>query len=162
MAAGLARWLGHQRWFATVGRRLVPVDRALQRITKGRIDKLGRRSLPTLLLTTVGAKSGQPRTVPLLYAIDGDSFVVTASNWGQRHHPAWSGNLLATPEATATVAGREIPVRAELAEGELRERLWVEVTKVWPAYDTYSERSGRHLRVFLLRRRSGLADSAGG
>jgi deazaflavin-dependent oxidoreductase (nitroreductase family) len=128
----------------------VPVDRALQRLTKGRIDKLGRRSLPTLLLTTVGAKSGLPRTVPLLYAADGDSFVVTASNWGQQHHPAWSGNLLATPEATVTVAGRDVAVRAELAEGELRSRLWGEVTRIWPAYDAYETRSGRHIRVFLL------------
>ncbi len=146
----LAHWLGHQPWFAAVGRRLVPVDRALQRITKGRIDKLGRRSLPTLLLTTVGSKSGLPRTVPLLYAADGDSYVVTASNWGQQHHPAWSGNLLANPEASVEIGGRKIPVRAGLAEGDERARLWSAVTAVWPAYDTYETRSGRHIRVFLL------------
>ena len=147
----LAHWLGHQRWFAAVGRRLVPVDRALQRVTKGRIDRFGRGSLPTLLLTTVGSKSGLRRTVPLLYTKDGDAYVVTASNWGQQHHPAWSGNLLATPEATVEIGGREIPVRAELAEGDDRARLWSKVTSVWPAYDTYEERSGRVIRVFLLR-----------
>jgi deazaflavin-dependent oxidoreductase (nitroreductase family) len=147
----LAHWLGHQRWFAAVGRRLVPVDRALQRVTKGRIDRFGRGSLPTLLLTTVGSKSGLRRTVPLLYTTDGDAYVVTASNWGQQHHPAWSGNLLATPEATVEIGGREIPVRAELAEGDDRVRLWSKVTSVWPAYDTYEERSGRVIRVFVLR-----------
>src|SRR5918995_182327 len=146
----LIQWLGHQPWFPTVGRRFVPVDRALQRLTKGRIDALGRRHLPTLLLTTVGAKSGLPRTVPLLYVADGDGWVVTASNWGQRHHPAWSGNLLASPDATVEVGGRTVPVRAELAEGEVRDLLWSRVTTVWPAYDTYEERSGRHIRVFRL------------
>jgi deazaflavin-dependent oxidoreductase (nitroreductase family) len=150
LAGGVARWLGHQRWFAVVGRRLVPVDRALQRITRGRIDALGRRSLPTLLLTTVGSKSGLPRTVPLLYATDSEGYVVTASNWGQQHHPAWSGNLIASPDATVEIGGRTVPVRAELAEGALRKQLWGIVTKVWPAYDTYEERSGRTIRVFRL------------
>jgi deazaflavin-dependent oxidoreductase (nitroreductase family) len=156
MAAGpatrLLRRLGHKSWFGAVGRRFVPLDRALQRLTRGKIDVLGRGALPTLLLTTVGAKSGLPRTVPLLYAVDGDGWVVTASNWGQQHHPAWSGNLLANPEATVEVGGRAVPVRAELGEGELRDRLWTKVTQVWPAYDTYAERSGRTIRVFRLSR----------
>jgi len=82
--------------------------------------------------------------------MDGDAYVVTASNWGQQHHPAWSGNLLATPEATVEIRGREIPVRAGLAEGDARARLWGKVTSVWPAYDTYEERSGRTIRVFRL------------
>lgn len=111
---------------------------------------LGRSALPSLLLTTRGRKSGLDRTVPLLYAADGDAFVVTASNWGQRHHPAWSGNLLADPMATVSVSGREIPVRATLVEGAERDRVWPLVTQVWPAYDTYAERSGRAIRVFVL------------
>lgn len=112
---------------------------------------LGRLALPTLLLTTQGRKSGLPRTVPLLYAPDGDRFVVTASNWGQQSHPAWSGNLLACDEATVALpGGRQIPVRAALAEGAERDRVWPLVTRVWPAYDTYVERSGRAIRVFVL------------
>ncbi|ONI71811.1 nitroreductase [Kribbella sp. ALI-6-A] len=145
------RRLGHRPWFAAVGRAAVPVDRWLQRRTGGRVNILGRSALPTLLLTTTGRKSGEPRTVPLLYAPDGDSFVVTASNWGQPHHPAWSGNLLACADAVVALPGsREVPVRAVLAEGAERERVWPLVTKVWPAYDTYVERSGRHIRVFVL------------
>lgn len=112
---------------------------------------LGRLALPTLLLTTTGRKSGLPRTVPLLYAPDGDKFIVTASNWGQQNHPAWSGNLLACNEATVALpVGRQIPVRAALAEGAERDRVWPLVTRVWPAYDTYVERSGRAVRVFVL------------
>lgn len=145
------RSLGHTRWFAAVGRTAVPLDRWLQRKTGGRVTILGRSALPTLLLTTQGRKSGLPRTVPLLYAPDGDSFVVTASNWGQEKHPAWSGNLLASDEAIVSLpGGREIPVRAALAEGGERDRVWPLVTKVWPAYDTYVVRSGRAIRVFVL------------
>jgi deazaflavin-dependent oxidoreductase (nitroreductase family) len=146
----LLRRLGRQKWFATVGRPLVPLDRALQRLTGGRINAIGRGGLPHLLLTTTGARSGQPRTVPLLYVPDADGFVVTASNWGQERHPAWSGNLLVHPDATVQVGRHHIEVRAELAEGDARERLWALVTSVWPAYDTYEERSGRRIRVFRL------------
>jgi deazaflavin-dependent oxidoreductase (nitroreductase family) len=148
--ASVLRRLGHKKWFASVGRVFVPVDRALLRITKGKINAVGRSSLPTLLLTTIGAKSGLERTVPLMYCQDGDGFIVTASNWGQAHHPAWSANLIANPEATMDVGGRAVPVSAELAEGPLREQLWTKVTQVWPAYDTYEERSGRSIRVFRL------------
>ncbi|MDX6265059.1 MAG: hypothetical protein QOH84_6747 [Kribbellaceae bacterium] len=145
------RSLGHRRWFAAAGRNVVPIDRWLQRKTGGRITILGRSALPTLLLTTQGRKSGLPRTVPLIYAPDGDAYVVTASNWGQEHHPAWSGNLLASSAATICLeGGRDIPVRAVLAEGTERDRVWPLVTKVWPAYDTYVERSGRAIRVFVL------------
>ncbi|WP_433008470.1 nitroreductase family deazaflavin-dependent oxidoreductase [Kribbella sp. CA-294648] len=145
------RSLGHRPVFATVGRAAVPVDRWLQQKTGGRIMVLGRLALPTLLLTTKGRKSGLPRTVPLLYAPDGDNFVVTASNWGQQNHPAWSGNLLACDGATVALpGGRQIPVRAALAEGAERDRVWPLVTRVWSAYDTYGERSGRAIRVFVL------------
>jgi deazaflavin-dependent oxidoreductase (nitroreductase family) len=128
----------------------VPVDRVLLKLTKGKINAIGRSSLPALLLTTIGAKSGLERTVPLMYCQDGDAFIVTASNWGKEHHPAWSANLIANPEATVEVGGRPVPVCAELAEGTLRERLWSKVTEFWPAYDTYEERSGRSIRVFRL------------
>jgi|SRR5215207_1445976 len=145
------RSLGHRPWFAVVGRTAVPVDRWMQQKTGGRVTILGRSALPTLLLTTRGRKSGRPRTVPLIYAPDGDAFVVTASNWGQRHHPAWSGNLLACADATVALSGRRnIPVRASLAEGAERDRVWPLVLRVWPAYDTYVERSGRAVRVFVL------------
>lgn len=149
----MLRWLGHQRWFAATGRRLVPADRAIQRATSGRWTVIGRHGMPPLLLTTTGARTGQPRTVPLIYVEEAGRYVVTASNWGQRHHPAWSANLLAHPEATVSVGGRDISVRARLAVGEERAALWCAVTAAWPAYDTYAARSGRDIRVFVLEPR---------
>lgn len=150
----MLRRLGHRRWFAVLGRRLVGADRAIQRATGGRWSVIGRHGLPPLLLTSTGARTGKPRTVPLIYAEHPAGYVVTASNWGQPHHPAWSGNLLANPDATVCVAGRNIPVRARLVEGTERRALWSLVTAIWPAYDTYATRSGRDIRVFLLEPRS--------
>jgi deazaflavin-dependent oxidoreductase (nitroreductase family) len=148
---GLIRRLGHTRWFPAVGSRLVPLDRFINRLSKGRWSAIGRHGLPGLLLTTVGRRSGQPRTSPLLYARDGDAYVLAGSNWGQRHQPAWTGNLLACPSATVVIDGRSIPVTAEQVTGAERDRLWRLLAEVWPAYDTYEQRAGgRDIRVFRL------------
>jgi len=150
LVAGV-RSLGHKRWFARAGRILVPVDRALGILSKGRFVAFGVRDLPSMLITTIGRKSGQHRTNPLLYARDGDGFVVIGSNWGQEHHPAWALNLVANPVATVTLGGKAIPVRATLAEGAERERLLALLMSLWPAYATYAKRAGgRELRVFRL------------
>ncbi len=146
--SSLARRMGSTRLFALVGRAYVPFDRWLGRLSRGRAVALG---LPSLLITTTGRTSGQPRTNPLLYAADGDAFVVIGSNWGQAHHPAWSGNLLADPNATVVVRGKELRVRARLAEGAERERLRGLLLSVWPAYQAYEARAeGRTLRIFRL------------
>lgn len=104
-----------------------------------------------MLLTTTGRKTGQPRINPLLYVRDGDAFVVIGSNWGQTTQPAWSGNLLAHPDAIVTLGGREIPVRATHATGAERDRLFALLLTMWPAYETYVTRAGgREIRVFRL------------
>ncbi|HEY0697805.1 MAG TPA: nitroreductase/quinone reductase family protein [Micromonospora sp.] len=145
----LALRLGHRRWFATVGRALVPVDRLVGRLTRGRVVALGL--IPSLVLTTTGRRSGQPRSNPLLYVRDGDAFVVVGSNWGQAQQPGWVLNLLADPTATVDVSGRRVPVRAALVTGEERDRLWRLLVASWPAYQTYLTRAGgRQLRVFRL------------
>jgi deazaflavin-dependent oxidoreductase (nitroreductase family) len=149
--ADVIRWIGHQQWFARAGRRLAPVDWWIQRKTGGKLTILGPAVLPSLVLTATGRKTDQPRSVPLIYAEYDGGYVVTASNWGQDRHPAWSANLIANPQASIQLHGETWPVTASLAEGAEREALWSVVTQVWPAYDTYAARSGRDLRVFLLR-----------
>ncbi|MFR9731622.1 nitroreductase/quinone reductase family protein [Saccharopolyspora sp. MS10] len=148
----VAQRLGRQRWFAAVGKRVVPVDLAVQRRTGGRISLARLAGLNSMVLTTTGRRSGLPRSVPLLYVHDGADFVVIGSNWGQAAHPGWSANLLAHPEAEADLVSRRVPVRARLVTGAERERLWRDViTPVWPAYDDYAARAGgRRLRVFVL------------
>ncbi|HEX5543743.1 MAG TPA: nitroreductase/quinone reductase family protein [Micromonospora sp.] len=144
------RHLGHQRWVAAAARRLlVPVDRFVGRLTRGRVVALGL--LPSLIITTTGRRSGQPRSNPLLYVPDGDAYVVIGSNWGQPHQPAWALNLLADPSATVDIKGRRLPVRARLATGPERDRLWRLLVAEWPAYETYVERAGeRDIRIFHL------------
>lgn len=144
--------LGKQKWFSEAGKRMVPLDLAMQERTGGRVSLLRMIGMPSLVLTVTGRKSGKLRSVPLLYVPYGEDFLVIGSNWGQATHPSWSANLLAHPDASVRVKSREIPVRGRLVTGEERERVWREViTTAWPAYETYAQRAGeRKIRVFAL------------
>jgi deazaflavin-dependent oxidoreductase (nitroreductase family) len=143
--------LGHQKWFAEVGKRVAPrVDRFLLKVTGGRGVTIGRKALPTLFLTTVGRKSGKERVTPLLYLRDGERIIVAGSNWGQPHHPAWALNLKADARARVQIGRETTEVVARVAEGEERERLWPFLEEKWPAYRTYRKRSGRDIMVFVL------------
>jgi deazaflavin-dependent oxidoreductase (nitroreductase family) len=147
----LVRRLGSQRWFAELGRRLAPLDRRLYRLTRGRWSVIGPHGLPSMLITTTGRKSGLPRTQPLLYATEGDDYIVTGSNWGQEHHPAWTANLLARPVARVTLGDREFDVRAALVTGAERDRLWRLLADIWPGYAAYAVRAeSREIRIFRL------------
>lgn len=157
----LTRRLGHYRWFGAAARLLVPADRLVGRLTRGRVVALGL--IPSLVITTTGRRSGRPRSNPLLYVPDGDGYVVVGSNWGQPQQPAWALNLLADPYAEVAVGGRRVPVRAELAVGAERERLWQLLVTEWPAYRTYVARAGgREIRVFRLVPTGGLAPGGSG
>ncbi|HJP66347.1 MAG TPA: nitroreductase/quinone reductase family protein [Actinomycetota bacterium] len=148
----IKRW-GHQPWFAAVGRRVAPrIDRFLLKVTGGRGVTIGRKALPTLFLTTIGRKSGKERITPLLFVRDGERIIVAGSNWGQTHHPAWALNLRDRPEATVQVGRDRFPVTARIAEGEERATLWSILERKWPAYDTYKDRSGRDIMIFVLER----------
>src|SRR3954467_3998223 len=92
-------------WF--FARTLHPLDRLLLRLSNGRVSIPGvLTGLPVIMLTTIGAKSGKLRTVPVVGLRDGDKVVVIASNFGQAHHPAWYHNLRAHPEARLELPGR--------------------------------------------------------
>ena len=148
-----ARRFGGERWFGALGRRLVGLDSELQKRTKARYSLMSLAGVRGLVLTVRGRKSGQPRTVALLYVPTAEGYVVAGSNWGGASHPAWTENLLAEPEALVAVDGREELVRARLVEGEERERLWRVLVEAGPAYRGYEERAvGREIRVFLLKR----------
>jgi len=111
------------------------------------------RGTTILLLTTRGRRSGEPRTMPLIHRTDGERWVVVASKGGAPEDPLWFQNLQADPEATIQVRAEEIPVRASVAEGEERERLWGLMTEVWPAYDEYQQKTSREIPVVVLTRR---------
>ena len=111
------------------------------------------RGTTILLLTTRGRRSGEPRTTPLIHRTDGDRWVVVASKGGWPENPAWFQNLQADPDATIEVPGAEIAVRASVAAGEERERLWKLMSEVWPAYDEYQRKTSREIPVVVLTRR---------
>jgi deazaflavin-dependent oxidoreductase (nitroreductase family) len=103
------------------------------------------------MLTTTGAKSGEPRTVPVLGIPAQGDLAVIASNWGQHHNPAWYHNLRAHPEAEIVAQGIHRRVRAVVAEGERRALIWQEGLRVYPGYGQYERRaSHRHITVFVL------------
>ncbi len=146
----IIRRLGGRRWFIGLGRAVVPADRYLGRLSRGRLSVLGMVGLPGLMLTTIGRRSGQPRSQPLLYVPDGDGYVVVGSNWGGTTHPGWSANLLADPAASVEVRGRRIPVRAVLVKGAERDRLWQLMMREGPAYESYAAGTDRKIRLFRL------------
>ncbi len=107
--------------------------------------------LPTLLLTTTGRKSGEPRALPLIYGEAGDSYVVIASKGGLPNHPIWYLNLQSKPECELRVGEKAVSARSRLAEGEERTRLWEEMVKIYPPYTEYQERAGdRTIPVVVL------------
>lgn len=131
-------------------RKLMPLDRKVLVRTRGRKTVLGPIGAPTLVLETIGRKSGQPRLSPLLFARDGDSVIVVGSNFGQAHHPAWTGNLIANPDVSIITGGVEVPVTATLLAGAEAEAGWAKMEEVAGAYAVYKTRTDREIRVFRL------------
>jgi deazaflavin-dependent oxidoreductase (nitroreductase family) len=109
---------------------------------------------PMLLLRHVGAKTGTRRTSALLYVPDGPSFAVIASKGGDPRNPGWYHNLVANPDVEIQVGRQTIPVRARVAEGEERERLWKRADEINKGgYETYQSRTERKIPVVVLEPR---------
>jgi deazaflavin-dependent oxidoreductase (nitroreductase family) len=109
---------------------------------------------PTLLLHTVGAKSGQPRTNSLTYARDGDGYLVVASNGGSDRYPSWYHNLRARPEAEINVGTKRFAVtwRQVTPEDSDYQRMWKLVNKNnWNMYEGYQRRTSRPIPIFELK-----------
>jgi deazaflavin-dependent oxidoreductase (nitroreductase family) len=124
----------------------------LYRWTGGRIGgSIG--SMPVLLLTTTGRKTGAPRTSALTYLPHGDDFVVIASVLGEPRHPAWWLNLEARPDATVEVGRERHAVLARQAQGGERDTLWKAVVAKMPDYEEYRRRTSRRIPVVVLERR---------
>jgi F420H(2)-dependent quinone reductase len=129
----------------TFGKLNVP----LYRLSRGRL--FGQiAGTPVLLLTTVGRRSGQPRTVPVVYLSDDERMIVIGSNAGHRMAPAWSLNLEANPLAEVQAGGDRRKVRARIAEGEERVELWRKMNDQYSGFDDYSARTTRDIHLFVL------------
>lgn len=110
--------------------------------------------LPTLLLTTTGRKSREPRDVPLIYGETDGGYVIIASRGGTPTHPVWFLNLEANPECEVQVSTKHMLARARVAEGAEREKLWKQMAGIYPPYDEYQRNAGaRTIPVVVLEER---------
>jgi deazaflavin-dependent oxidoreductase (nitroreductase family) len=134
--------------FPAIDKRLMPLTRGRLKVAFGQL---------ILLLHMRGAKSGQPRVVPLLYTPHGDSFVIVASKAGAQRHPSWYHNVRAHPDAVEVeLGGRRVPVNPRVVEGAEREQMWALVNDNYNGYETYQGRAGdRVIPVVVLEPKSG-------
>ena len=162
----MAERLSSPNWVQRIGQRvaatpwmarlMVPtahrLDRPILKLSGGRFSLTTLvAGLPIVTLTTIGAKSGQPRTVPLVGILDGDKVIVIASNFGQTHHPAWYHNLRANPTATLVVDGRSGSYVAHEATGAEYDAYWQKAVSLYAGYAAYKERTGgRPIPILVL------------
>jgi deazaflavin-dependent oxidoreductase (nitroreductase family) len=149
VVAPLSRTRVFRRWIGPA--LLPPVERFVSWISRGRVQVSGLL-VPSLVLHTIGAQSGQPRDAPLMYTPDGKGrAIVAGTNFAGPNHPAWTNNLLAHPDAEISVRGRRYAVRATLLSDDEREAAWATIERQWPGYRNYERSSGRKVRLFLLQ-----------
>jgi deazaflavin-dependent oxidoreductase (nitroreductase family) len=151
----LVQKVSSTRTFARIAPHVIPaMDRAVHRLTRGKV-LLSAQLLPGVILTVTGARSGVPRRTPLACMPEdgGRSWILIGSNFGRTGHPAWTHNLLAHPDAEISWKGEEIPVAAQLLEGEERAAAWKTALAFWPPYATYQARVEREIRLFRIVRR---------
>ena len=134
-------------------RRVSSFHRNMLKLSGGRF--LGaHRGEPMILLTTTGRKTGKARTWPLLAVRHDDGWVVAASNGGHDHHPAWYLNLVAQPDATVTVSGRDVAVRARIADVAERAEQYPRFVALVPGYADYERATTRVIPVVFLEPRT--------
>lgn len=112
------------------------------------------RGVPTLLLTTKGRKSGEPRMLPLIYGEADDGYVIIASKGGAPSHPAWYLNLDAEPNVELQVGADKFSGVAQTVTDERRAGMWELMTDIWPAYKDYQSHTERQIPVVLITRHS--------
>lgn len=132
-------------------RTMYRLDRPLMRLTKGRVGANMLSGIPMGLFTTTGAKSGEPRTMPLAFVPVGDALAVFGTNYGQPRTPGWVFNLLAHPQAVVDYRGSRVEVTARLAEPAEEDAAWAAAGAIYRGYPKYRERlTGRTPKVFIL------------
>lgn len=137
------RWLGP--------RILPPLEIIAKGLSGGRLQVSGIL-VHSLILHSIGAKSGQERDTELMYTPDGmGNAIIAGTSFARERHPGWTYNLLAHPDADITVRGRRISVHATLIHDEERDFVWTLIETQWPGYRSYERESGRVVRLFRLR-----------
>ena len=126
-----------------------PLDKLLLRLSRG---WLSAAIQTVVLLETVGARSGQRRTIVTLCMPVDNGVTLVGSNWGQNRHPAWVFNLRANPVARMTFRGYRGPVIAAELSGQERTKMWARLVEYNPHYQYYQDNTTRQLPIIQLRR----------
>lgn len=109
--------------------------------------------VPILLFTSIGAKSGLPRTNAIIFTQVGDKYVIMASMGGSPKHPAWYHNIRKNPEIDVQIKGEKFRATTRTAQSPEREELWAEAIRDWPNYDVYQSRTDRQIPVVVIERK---------
>ncbi len=145
--------IGAISWMPKLLPQVVWTDKALHRVTRGRVTILDIAGLPNLNLTVKGRKSGVERTTPLLCVPDADTILIAGSYFGGPKMPLWVGNLRAADGAAKVDYGKQtFPVHATELHDADRAAAWQHMLKTWPNYAKYEERTDRTIPVFRLTR----------
>ena len=127
------------------------IDLPISRLTKGAfIPSAYWNIMPIIYLTTTGAKSGIPRSTPVLCIIDGENLILVGSNWGNLKNPSWAYNLRAHLQTQVRKGKTVMGFEARELRGEERWIYWQKAVSFYPPYISYEKHSGRSLPVFLL------------
>ena len=129
------------------------IDIPISRLTNGAfIPSANRNIMPIVYLTTIGAKSQIPRSVPVLCIPDGRNLILVGSNWGNQQNPGWTYNLRTHPKAQIYKDREKINFTARELHDDERAVYWQKAVEFYPPYKSYEQRSGRSLPIFLLER----------
>jgi len=122
------------------------------KLTGGRL--MGRlQGREVMLVTMTGAKSGQPRTIPLMYVPYKDGVIVVASQGGAPRSPVWTGNLLANPDIAVQYRDKKMNLRARRVDDAEKAEVWPTCVEHYPPYDDYQKRTDRNIPVFVCEPR---------
>lgn len=135
-----------------MSRTLHRIDLFLMGVTGGKVSVPGTLGgLPVVRLTTIGAKTGRERTVPLLGIEDDEKWVLIASNWGNENHPSWYYNLRANPEVRLSHDNQTKQYTAREATEEERPKYWEQAKELYPNYESYQQYTGgRQIPIVVL------------
>jgi deazaflavin-dependent oxidoreductase (nitroreductase family) len=164
MAGEIARATGLQKFIhrivmwqpitAFFAARLHHIDNLILRLTKGNLTVSQFAGWTIIQVTSIGARSNQPRTVPLIGVMDGEKIALIGSNFGREHNPAWYYNLKTHPECDMTIKARTAKYVARELDGEEYKHYWRVAVSIYSGYEKYRERAAhRHIPIMLLEPR---------
>lgn len=149
---GLQKLASTEKGALAASKFLPRADKTVHRVTKGKVSlPQVFTALPVVMVTTVGRKSGQKRTTPLVAIPVGDDLALLGTNFGGAKTPAWALNLEVDPSVEVEYSGRSSRAVARHADDSEREQVWEGAGRIYGGYDQYQQRiTDRDIRIFVL------------